>query len=190
MPPKAKVTKDMVVDAAVEVARQQGVQSINARTVASQLGCSTQPVMYHFSTIDELRRAAYAKADALHSAYLMQGSPDVDPLLSIGLSYIRFAKEEPLLFRFLFQSDYAQKNGLLETIEAPELVPVLDVVQQKAALDRAQIKEIFLIVALFAHGCASLIANGAIEYDESPIAANLERCFVGAVAAVSKESQR
>ena len=48
MPPKAKVTKDMIIDAAFEVARESGVENINARTVAKKLNCSTQPVMYHF----------------------------------------------------------------------------------------------------------------------------------------------
>ena len=190
MPPKARVTREMVVDAAVRVARQQGAQSINARTVAQELGCSTQPVMYHFATIDGLRRAAYAKADKLHTAYLLRESPGIDPLLAIGLNYVRFAKEEPLLFRFLFQSDYAERNDLLEMIDAPELAPVLDVIQQETALAKPLIKDVFLIVALFAHGCASLVANGAIEYDEQLMAANLKRCFVGAVAGVSEGGQR
>ena len=34
MPPKTKVTRDMIVLAAVDVARQDGVDKINARTVA------------------------------------------------------------------------------------------------------------------------------------------------------------
>lgn len=55
MPPKAKITKDMVIDAAFEVAREIGTENINARTVSKKLNCSTQPVMYHFATIDELK---------------------------------------------------------------------------------------------------------------------------------------
>ena len=53
VPPKAKVTKDMIIDAAFEVARESGVENINARTVAKKLNCSTQPVMYHFETIEK-----------------------------------------------------------------------------------------------------------------------------------------
>ena len=107
MPPKTRVTAEMIVDAAVEVVRQSGFESINARTVSGQLHCSTQPVMYHFSTIDSLKRAAYRKADRLHSEYMMNTAPGQDPILGIGLNYVRFAVEEPQLFRFLFQSGYA-----------------------------------------------------------------------------------
>jgi AcrR family transcriptional regulator len=117
MPPKTRVTAEMIVDAAVEVVRQSGFESINARTVSGQLHCSTQPVMYHFSTIDSLKRAAYRKADRLHSEYMMNTAPGQDPIRGIGLNYVRFAVEEPQLFRLLFQSGYAEENNLLEMVD-------------------------------------------------------------------------
>ena len=85
MPPKTRVTAEMIVDAAVEVVRQSGFENINARTVSGQLHCSTQPVMYHFSTIDSLKRAAYRKADHLHSEYMMNTPPGQDPIRGGGL---------------------------------------------------------------------------------------------------------
>lgn len=66
MPAKAKVTKEMIVDAAFAVARETGAGNINARTVSERLNCSTQPVMYHFATIEELKQTVYAKADRYH----------------------------------------------------------------------------------------------------------------------------
>ena len=53
MPPKVKITKEMIIDAAFEIARSEGAENINARTISKKLGCSTQPVMYHFKTIEE-----------------------------------------------------------------------------------------------------------------------------------------
>ncbi len=44
MPPKAKITREMIVEAAFEIARNEGVENINARTVSEKLSCSTQPV--------------------------------------------------------------------------------------------------------------------------------------------------
>ena len=61
MPPKPKITKNMVIDAAFEVAREAGGENINARTVAKKLNCSTQPVMYHFATIEELKKSCLCK---------------------------------------------------------------------------------------------------------------------------------
>ena len=107
MPPKTKVTREMIVEAAAEVVRERGYACVNARTVAQRLRCSTRPVMYRFETIERLKRSAYARADQLHGNYLMRIPPEQDPVLEIGLNYIRFAVEEPQLFRFLFQSGCA-----------------------------------------------------------------------------------
>lgn len=187
MPPKSKITREMVVNAAAEAARENGAEAINARTVAQKLNCSTQPVMYHFATMEELKRAVYSQVDRFHTDYLMRRSGKNDPLLEIGLNYIRFAIEEPHLFRFLFQSGYAGENNLPEMIDSEELAPVLSAMQEGVGLDREKTKHVFLTVALFAHGYASIIANNALEFDESLVAVHLERAFIGALLAVSQE---
>lgn len=190
MPPKPKITKDMIIAAAFEVAREAGGENINARTVAKKLNCSTQPVMYHFATIGELKRAVYARADRYHTEYLMdiQGSQK-DILLGIGSNYIRFAIEEPNLFRFLFQSGLVAENNFLQMIDAEELVPVISAMQGAMGVSMEQTKKVFLIIALFAHGYASIIANNSLEYDEELIKAHLEQAYRGAVLAIREETK-
>ena len=187
MPPKTRVTESMIVGAAIEVARRSGFENINARTVSEQLRCSAQPVMYHFSTIDNLKRAAYRYADQLHTKYLLNIPPGQDPILGIGLNYIRFAVEEPQLFRFLFQSGYAVENSLLEMVDSEELTPVLAAVREGAELSPEQTKGVFITVALFVHGYASIIANNHLEFDEKVIAKHLERAWNGAVLGAKQE---
>ncbi len=188
MPPKAKITKEMVIDAAFEVARETGGENINARTVAKKLNCSTQPVMYHFATIEELKKAAYAKADSYHSEYLMNiENPQKGVMLGIGLNYIRFAIEEPHLFRFLFQSDFFNGTTLLEMVDAEELTPVISAMQGAMGISMEQTKKVFLTIFLFAHGYASIIANNSLEYDEELIKTHLERAYRGAILAVQEE---
>lgn len=190
MPAKVKVTREMIVDAAFAVARETGAANISARTVSERLNCSTQPVMYHFATIDELKRTVYAKADQYHSEYLMKlTNPQEGVMLGIGLNYIRFAMEEPHLFRFLFQSDYFSGATLLELIDAEELAPVLSAMQGALQLGMEQTKKVFLTIFLFAHGYASIIANNSLQYDEALIHAHLERAYRGAVLAVQEETK-
>ena len=61
MPPKVKVTKEEIINAAVDIFRKSGAQAINARTVASVLNRYTQPVFSNFATMDELRLAVAKK---------------------------------------------------------------------------------------------------------------------------------
>ena len=188
MPAKVKITKEMIVDAAFAVARETGAENINARTVSERLHCSTQPVMYHFATIEELKRTVYAKADLYHSEYLMNiESPQKGVMLGIGMNYIRFAIEEPYLFRFLFQSDFFGGSTLLELIDAEELTPVLSAMQKALGVDMEQTKKVFLTVFLFAHGYASIIANNSLKYDEELVSSHLERAYRGAILAAQKE---
>ena len=135
-------------------------------------------------------RAAYAQTDQLHSKYLMNIPVEQDPVLGIGLNYIRFAVEEPQLFRFLFQSGYAEEKRLLEMIDSEELTPVLAVMQEGAGLSMERTKQVFLTVALFAHGYASIIASNGLEYDEDLIAEHLERAWNGAFLAAAQKERR
>ena len=121
MPPKAKISKEMIVNAALEIARLTGAENINARTVSQKLNCSTQPIMYHFKTIEDLKKATYQKADEYHTTYLSRIEGD-NPMLGIGMAYIRFAADEPLLFRFLFQSNSFSGKSIVISIsfDGPE----------------------------------------------------------------------
>ena len=189
MPPKTRITEDIIISAAIEVIRQSGFENINARMVSGQLHCSTQPVMYHFSTVENLKKAAYRQADRLHSGYMMNIRPGQDPILGIGMNYIRFAVEEPQLFRFLFQSGYAEENSLLEMVDSEELIPALAAMQEGSGLSMEKTKAVFITVALFAHGYASIIANNHLEFDEKQIAEHLVRTWNGAVLAAEQEGK-
>mgnify|MGYP004643179013 CR=1 FL=1 len=188
MPAKVKATKEMIIDAAFEIAREAGAENINARTVSEKLNCSTQPVMYHFATIEELKMAVYKKADEFHSEYLMNiSNSQNDAMLGIGLNYIRFAIFEPNLFRFLFQSNFFNGNTMLELIDADELIPVLSAMREALGMGMEQTKKVFLTVFLFAHGYASIIANNSLKYDEEIINSHLDRAYRGAILSVQEE---
>ena len=75
-------------------------------------------------------------------------------------------------------------------IDSEELVPVLSAMQEGIGLDREKTKGIFLTVALFVHGYASIIANNGLKFDEKLVAEHLERTWNGAcLAAAQKEEQ-
>ena len=105
MPPKVKITRDMIIDAAFDIIRNEGSENLNARNIAARLNCSTQPVLYSFKTVDEIREAVYRKADEYHTSFILPKKTDKEPMLAMGLNYVRFGHEERNLFRFLFQSD-------------------------------------------------------------------------------------
>lgn len=187
MPPKTKITKEMIVDAAFKIVQESGAESINARTVSTLLGCSTQPIMYQFKKIEDIKKAVYQKADKYHAAYITNVHSDA-PLKEIGLLYVRFAAVEKNLFRFLFQTNEFSGKSISELIDAEELQPIMVILGQATGISTEQAKIVFRFLFLFAHGYASMFANNLIEYDEKIISADLERIFIGAIY-TSKEEQ-
>lgn len=180
MPPKVKITKEMIIDAAFEIARSDGAEKINARTVSKKLGCSTQPVMYHFKTIEELKKTVYIKADEYHSKYINNIQSE-NPMKDIGLNYIRFAETEKNLFRFLFQTNEFTGKNISELINSEELQPVIAILRKEAEVNTEQAKTIFRLLFLIAHGYASMFANNEMTYDEQTIISDLDLVFEGTV---------
>ena len=213
MPPKARVTKEMVVDAAIEVIRENGHENLNARTIAERLGCSTQPVLYSFKTVDEIREAAYQVADEYHTAFIMSlddasdivgedaqesaqedageiagESAGEDALLALGLNYVRFGHEEKNLFRFLFQTNKFGGMDVEGLLNDPNLSGVVGVIAEGLGCDEAAAHEMFLTFFAIAHGLASLLANNAMDYDETQVANMLGTVFDGMCALQAGES--
>ena len=187
MPPKPRITREMILQAAFAIAREAGIGAVNARSVSARLGCSTQPVLYCFAGMEELRREVYRMADEMHSQYLMRLAPEQDPMIGLGLNYIRFAREERELFRLLFQSDGFGGRGIGELMDMEELAPVLGILAQEAGLSMEQSRRAFLMLLMLVHGWASMLANNTMEYDEEQIVPTLEMAFMGMVGMMKQE---
>ena len=165
MPKKPTTTKEAMIEGAFQLIREQGHSALTARNLASFLGCSTQPIMYQFPNMDTLKDLAYQKADAFHSEYILAA----DDLLEIGLRYIRFAEEEPRLFKFLFQSGRFSDLSLEDLIRAPAAAGILNAVSAQEDLTPEEAVSFFEPLAALVHGYASLIANNAMKYDPDAI---------------------
>jgi len=144
MPAIAKVTKEMIIEAAFEIAKEMGAENINARTVSQKLGCSTQPVLYHFKTIEDVRIAAHKKGSEFHINYVTNLSGKYErPMLEMGMRYIQFAVEEKNLFRFLFHSNYYTGAPLSDWLTEENLGSVFSVLKIQAKIDTQQAYSIF-----------------------------------------------
>lgn len=183
MPPKVRITKEMVAKASFEIIRRSGHESLSARAIAEYLGCSTQPVLYNFRTVEEIREAAYETADKFHTVYILPKETDENPLLTLGLNYVRFGHEEKNLFRFLFQTDKFGGKDIGALMADPDLSGVLEVMAAGLEVDKEQAGEMFLTFFCVAHGLASLLANNSMEYEEGQCRKMLEEVFFGMIAA-------
>ena len=180
MPAIAKVTKEMIIDAAFETVKEMGAENINARTVSQKLGCSTQPVLYHFKTIEDVRIATYKKASEFHINYVTNLSGKYErPMLEVGMRHIQFAVEEKNLFCFLFHSNYYTGVSLSNWFAGDIFDSLFPILERQAKVDKRQAYSIFSQIFLVTHGIASLLANNAMVYDEAYCINTLSNAYFG-----------
>ena len=102
MPPKFKFKREEIVEAAVNLTRRGGVDAVTARGIAGELGVSTQPIFTCFKNMEEAKEEVRIYAEKLCHNYLEKGVEASIPFFGFGMAYIRFAKEEPELYKMLF----------------------------------------------------------------------------------------
>ena len=98
MAPRNKFTREEMVEVAVNVVREKGIDALTAKALASELGVSTQPVFTCFHTIEEAKREVRTAAERMYDSYMEAGLQMKVPFLGVGMQYINFAKEEPVLY--------------------------------------------------------------------------------------------
>ena len=178
MPPKVKVTKEDIVNAAVDIVRNSGAQSINARTIASILNCSTQPVFSNFATMDELRLAVAEKADILCQEYMQREveSGEFPTYKANGMAYIRFAKEEKELFKLLYMCDRSGES-LPQGSELNDKMVAIG--HNNTGLESSNAELFHLEMWAYVHGIATMIATGYYSFDWELIGKMLTDVYQG-----------
>ncbi len=106
MPAVKKISREEIIEAALDVMREGGFSAINARSVAKKLGCSTQPIYFSFKNMDELRSALTERAIEMHTQRVRDSLRahvgNDSRYSSYGMGFVKFAAEEKQLFRWLY----------------------------------------------------------------------------------------
>jgi len=178
MPPKVKITKVQILDIAVDIVRNHGIDSVNAREIASILCCSTQPIFSNFATMRELRLAIIQKANSIFQEYMRREAQcGRYPLYKAnGMAYIRFAKEEKELFKLLYMRDRSQEE-LLEELEINSQQE--EIVQHNTGLNEMDAKLFHLEMWAFVHGIATMFATDFLDLDWEIVSKMLTDSYQG-----------
>lgn len=167
MAPKNKFTKTEMVEAALRVVRARGADGLTAKNIADELGTSTQPIFTSFGSMDGIRAETYAAAVGLYDRYTNEGLREEIPFLGVGKQYIRFAREEPELYRLLFltrskeYSAMASMGHLREHVR-PTLMAAYHITAGEADL---YFRDLWLVV----HSLSTLIVTGDCPYSDEEL---------------------
>ena len=170
MPPKAKVTKKMILNTVLDITRETGFETVNARSIAGKLQCSTRPIFTCYENMDELKKDFLDFAYKFYEQYVSDYSnhANVASILVLPLSYIEFAREETHLFKLLFINDMD-----LLMVEAKDFYKEVDnekrakIFSDTIGVDLEHGKVLFLDLFLYTHGIAVLTATNKVLLDRN-----------------------
>ena len=177
MPAVRKVSKEQIIDAAVEVLRDDGFSAINARSVAKKLGCSTQPIYFSFKNMDELKAALTQRVIELHTQRVRdslrahEGSDSC--YSSYGMGFVKFAAEEKQLFRWLYLEDN-QPGRHQEDVLEPEIIRT---VMDEFGYDEVTARAFHRDMTYYSYGLAILANTGHLALTETELREAFRREF-------------
>ena len=104
MPSSPKIPKETILQHALEMLIQNGYASINIKALAKRIGCSTQPISWHFGNMENFRNALTEYALDYANKKMLSASEGMSAFSNVGIGYIDIAFDEPNLFRYLYMS--------------------------------------------------------------------------------------
>lgn len=178
MPPKAKFSKEEIINAALTVVRTRGAQALTARALGAELNSSARPIFTTFQNMEEVQKEVFKAAcdlfEKCQREYMTNGK--YPPVQADGLSYIHFAKEETELFKLLYmrnRSKEEEKNVLTEPNE------IIKIIQKDTGLSFEKALQLDLEMWIYAHGIATMIATNYSDWDWDTICTMLTDAYEG-----------
>lgn len=177
---KEQISKQMILDGAFELVREQGMEMLTARKLATHIGCSTQPIFRVYSNMDELAQEVFAKAKSFYEEFCINFTYENDfPFVDLGLCYITFAKEELNLFKLLFLTPHDENNTMYDLINGAQNGFVIKELRRIKNLDMNKAGDIFMKVFIFIHGMACMAICGELDLTKEEILPTLKETIEG-----------
>ena len=153
--PKQKITKEMVVDAAFQLAREGGMERVLVKDIAARLGCSVQPIYSYCRSMDSLRREVSRRVSAFVRDYLAQ---DGGGFQSTGQAYVRLAREEPELFK-IFTLHPREGVACLDDLYRTEAAPgMAEAIAGELGLDTQAARRLHLNMMIYTIGLGAIFS--------------------------------
>lgn len=170
MPPKQKITKNMLLEHAYKIAEEQGIMAVTSRSVAKSIGCSIQPVFSQFPTMEELRQATFNYACGLFVKEILAFEERPDFFTQTIKWVVNLAKNRPNLFRLLYLSDeFCSRNSLDVMMGFESNHKIIAKMKELFCLEEYICKDILLRGCLFLMGISTMICVNHMDFSDEQV---------------------
>lgn len=186
MPPTVRFTRDAVLHAACQLMRREGMEALNARAIAKELGGSTQPIFRLFTNMEDLHRELILYVARQFQAHAEEDMAQSDsPYIQLCTTYLLYGRDEPELFKLLFMRDRVSEG---QYSDQTNFDLVFNIIKKETPLDDETALRFFERTWLFIHGLAVCIATKYIScQDERYLISMVKEAYNAAVKMMNLE---
>lgn len=181
MPPKAKFTREEIIEAALDIVKTDGFESLTSRALGTYLGSSARPIFTVFKNMEEVQQAVIEAARTLYKEYVDKGLKWEHPFKGVGTQYILFAVNEPKLFQLLFmteQPNVPDLSGVLPLIEE-SYEEILLSIQNDYGISERLAEKLYHHLWIYTHGIATLCATKMCRFTSDEISSMITEVCMG-----------
>ena len=165
---KATISREVILEAALKMLIRDGYASVNVKTLAAEIGCSTQPIVWHFENMEGLRLALseYAMEYAAKKA-ASNYENKLESFEFLGRAYVKMALKEPNLFKFLYLGESPMgKPYNLKDVGRAKNKAMITMIAEQTGLNEEQVIRFVRNTIIYSHGIATMIATGVLKGTE------------------------
>ena len=176
MPTTIRITKEMILNAAFDITRNEGIEKLSNREIAKKMNCSIRPIYYQFKNSEELYKALYNKINSYFYDFIMKNiADDIPHYKQIGINYIKFAQEETNLFKVLFMSPARNLPNTFVETDKTGFAGVVAAIKLSTHLSDKDIKSFHTKMWIFVNGIATLTVSRSFKFTDQQIILGLIR---------------
>ena len=187
--PKQKITKEMVVNAAFELARDGGMEQVLVKNIAGSLGCSVQPVYSYLKNMKELGREVEKKAAQFVREYVTAHIDQEDLFRSTGRAYVELAKEEPHIFRIFVMYQREEATSLEEIYHLEANPEMAGRIADMLHISEAGARQLHLNMLIYTTGLGTILATASPEIPEEEIYRQQKLAYQAFLSQAEKERE-
>ena len=170
LPTTIRITKEMILNAAFDITRNEGIEKLSNREIAKKMNCSIRPIYYQFKNSEELYKALYNKINSYFYDFIMKNiADDIPHYKQIGINYIKFAQEETNLFKVLFMSPSRNLPNTFVETDKTGFAGVVAAIKLSTHLSDKAIKSFHTKMWIFVHGIATLTVSRSFKFTDEQI---------------------
>ena len=181
MPPKAKFTRDEIIQTGLDIVRENGMEALSARTLGTKLGSSARPIFTVFQSMEEVQEEVKKSAKLLYAGYVKKGLEQELAFKGVGAQYILFAMQEPKLFQLLFMTEQKEAPVVASILSKLDdnYGEILLSVQNGYNLSEDKAEQLYRHLWIYTHGIAVLCATNMCIFTAEEINKMIVQVFRG-----------